>query len=68
MLYELFRVVLSGVTLAGIGFFIWCWFSFREERKPHAIYVMPSASPSSTRENEEERNSVVKERSLKISA
>ncbi len=68
MLNELFRMVLSGITVAGIGFFIWCWFSFREDRKPHAIYQMSSASFGDRRENEDGKSSLVKERSLKRSA
>lgn len=70
MLYELiFRVALLGVAVAGIGFLFYCWFAFREDRKPHAIYEMSSAS--STRgggENEDGKDFVDEDRRLKVSA
>jgi hypothetical protein len=69
MLYELiFRVALFGVAMAGIGFLIYCWFAFREDREPHAIYEMSSASCTCGGENENGKNSVAKDRRLKISA
>lgn len=69
MLYELiFRAALLGLTVAGAGFFIWCWFAFREDWKPHAIYTTSSASGTPRRKDEDRNGSLVKDRHLKISA
>lgn len=69
MLYEIFfRVALLGLTLGGVGFLVWCWFAFREDWKPHAIYTPSSTSGTSARKDEDQNGSLAKERHLKISA
>ena len=69
MLYELiFRLAGLGLTLAGLGFLIWCWFAFREDRKPDAIYERSTASFVPISNDEDRNSSRLKDRHLKISA
>jgi hypothetical protein len=35
----IFDFALAGLALSILGFFVWCWAAFREDRKLHPIYT-----------------------------
>src|SRR5690349_3057846 len=44
---------LAALSLASLGFFVWCWLHFRDDTRSHPIYRATQVSESTAREGRE---------------